>query len=105
MNARTIAVLALVALPAACGRINTDTVFEPYAREGTWVVEGANQSNIAAQLVDPADLIAGRSDKSPHYRQATAAVTTLWSNKPTQSLAPGLKGGDGAAAPAPAAAP
>ena len=105
MNPRIMIVFALAALPAACGQINTDTVFEPYARDGTWVVEGANQSNIAAQLMDPADLIAGRSEKSPHYRQATTAVTTLWTNKPTQTLAPGLKGGDGAAAAAPAAAP
>ena len=97
-------VIGALALLAGCGPINTDTAFEPFARDGTWVVEGANQANLAAQLVDPADLIKGRHDNAPHYKQTPAAVVTLWTAKPTQTLAPGLKGGDGAAA-APAAAP
>ena len=85
--------LALLAVLPGCAKFETDTMFEPYSRQGTWTVEGVNQSNLAAQLVDPLDMVRGRGDSSPHYKQPTQAVTTLWSARPTQSLLPGLKGG------------
>ena len=98
--------LALLTALAGCAQLDTDTAFEPYSRAGTWTAEGVNQSNLAAQLVDPLDIVRGRGDSSPHYKQSTQAVTTLWTTRPTQSLLPGLKGGGeaqagAAAAPAP----
>ena len=92
MTPRTLPLLLLATL-AGCGQMDTDTAFEPYARAGTWTAEGVNQSNLAAQLVDPLDIVRGRGDGAPHYKQSTQAVTTLWSARPTQTLLPGLKGG------------
>ena len=84
MTPRTLPLLLLATL-AGCGQMDTDTAFEPYARAGTWTAEGVNQSNLAAQLVDPLDIVRGRGDGAPHYKQSTQAVTTLWSARPTQT--------------------
>ena len=88
------------------------TQYEPFERVGTWRAEGTNQANLATMANNPLDLVQGRTDNSPHFKQPGAAVTTLWAAKPTQGLLPGLKGGGEVAAgagpaqtPAPAAAP
>lgn len=93
----TLGLLLLITLPG-CAQLARLEAYEPYNRPGTWTVEGSNQANLAAQVVNPGDLVRGRSDPSPHYKQAAAAVTTLWTAKPTQALLPGLKGGGAAPA-------
>lgn len=102
----------LIGLGSVLLALGACTQYEPFERVGTWRAEGSNQANLATMAANPLDLVQGRSDNSPRYRQTGAAVTTLWATKPTQGLLPGLKGGgevtagSGAAtAPPPAATP
>ena len=71
---------------------------DPYRREGMWRPEGVNAGNIAAQLAEPRDLVRGRGDTGPHYKQATRAVTRIWGGAPAGGAAPpagGAAGGGG----------
>ncbi len=102
----------LVSLTGMLLALGACAQYEPFERAGTWRAEGSNQANLATMAANPLDLVQGRSDNSPRYKQPGAAITTLWSNKPIQGLLPGLKGGGEvtagsgpATAPAAAAAP
>lgn len=106
---RKLPLMALAAMTLAAGGC---TQYEPFERVGTWRAEGSNQANLATMAANPLDLVQGRSDNSPRYKQPGAAVTGLWAAKPTQGLLPGLKGGGEvtagsgpATAPPPAATP
>jgi hypothetical protein len=105
-TSRLIGLAGMLLALGACAK------YEPFERVGTWRAEGSNQANLATMAANPVDLVQGRSDNSPRYRQPGAAVTNLWANKPIQGLLPGLKGGGEvtagsgpATAPAPAATP
>lgn len=76
--------------------------YEPFERVGTWRAEGSNQANLATMAANPLDLVQGRGDPSPRFRQPGDAVSNMWATKPSQTLLPGLKGGGPGA---PAAAP
>jgi len=109
INIRKLPRVGLVGMMLALGAC---TQYEPFERVGTWRAEGSNQANLATMAANPLDLVQGRGDNSPRYKQAGAAVTTLWSTRATQGLLPGLKGGGDvtagtgpATAPAPVATP
>lgn len=95
-TSRLIGIIGTLLALGACSQ------YEPFERVGTWRAEGSNQANLAAMAANPLDLVQGRSDHSPRFRQPGDAVTNLWATKPTQALLPGLKGGGSGA---PAAAP
>lgn len=102
----------LVGLVGALLALGACAQYEPFERVGTWRAEGSNQANLATMAANPLDLVQGRSDNSPRYKQPGTAISTLWATRPTQGLLPGLKGGGEvtagsgpAIAPAPAATP
>ena len=104
--------LQRIGLAGAVLALGACTQYEPFERVGTWRAEGSNQANLATMAANPLDLVQGRSDTSPRYKQSGPAVSTLWATKPTQGLLPGLKGGGEvsagsgpATAPPPAATP
>lgn len=92
-------ILAAMLLLAGCAAT------DPYQRAGMWRPEGVVNANLAAQLADPHDLVRGRGDSGPVYRQAATAVTRLWTATPQQaapvaaSAAAPAPGGDTPAAP------
>ena len=64
---------------------------EPWERDGMWNARGVNNGNLAAQIVDPHDLVAGKSDTYTDGALAAAAVDRLYTGKvkalPTATLA------------------
>lgn len=67
---------ALVLLPlAAC------SVFDPYVREGTWRPTGANNANLAAQIIHPSDLVRGVDYAPMDGTMTTAAVSRYRTGK------------------------
>lgn len=69
-----IAALALLPL-AAC------SVFDPYSREGTWRPTGANDANLAAQIIHPSDLVRGVDYAPTDGSMTTAAVSRYRTGK------------------------
>ena len=49
-------------------------VTEPYLRAGTWRPTGVNEANIAAQIIQPSDLVRGRDYAPMDGTMPTAAV-------------------------------
>jgi len=69
-------VTALALQPlAAC------SVFDPYAREGTRRQTGANDANLAAQVVRPSDLVRGVDYAPADGTMTTAAVSRYRTGK------------------------
>ena len=71
---------------------------DPYKREGVWRPSGVVQANLAAQLVDPYDLVEGQEDTSPRYRMPSGAVAHLWGGGQAAASAPGAAGAASAGA-------
>jgi hypothetical protein len=96
--------LLLAALVSGCAQI------DPYTREGMWQPEGANDSNLAAMVANPYDLIRGHGETLPQPRLATLAVSRLLGGTPaplpplSAEVAPGSGGSTVTVIPAAAAA-
>jgi type IV pilus biogenesis protein CpaD/CtpE len=82
----------LAGLMAASLLLSGCEATDPYKREGMWRPEGVVNANLAAQLANPGDLVRGRGDASPVQRQATNAVTRLWT---ASAALPGPAAGGG----------
>jgi len=50
---------------------------DPFERPGTWTPRGANDANLRAMIVNPADLERGEGDPRGRGRQAANAVERL----------------------------
>jgi hypothetical protein len=61
----------LVALLSGCNAL------EPYDRADTWHPTGANEANLAAMAVNPADLAHGRGTTASDGTTAAAAIDRL----------------------------
>jgi type IV pilus biogenesis protein CpaD/CtpE len=70
--------LLVVAMPAlsGCQKIDSD------ARADVWHPTGANAGNLAAMVVRPSDLIAGRSAASADARTSVDAVERVSTDHP-----------------------
>lgn len=68
---------------------------QPYLRTDVWQPTGANAANLAAQVANPRDLIAGRSDARQSANAPVAAVGHIWADQP-KPLGGGGSGGGGA---------
>lgn len=87
-------------LLAASVMVSACDAADPYKREGMWHPTGVVNANLAAQLVNPHDLVQGHGDNGPSYKTATTSVVRLWSAGQASST-----GGASAAAAAPTSAP
>jgi uncharacterized membrane protein YgcG len=76
-----IVVLAPVCLLAACADL------DPYRRTDVWRPTGAMQSNLAAMLANPHDLIQGRGDTDMDTHNSATAILRVWGDTP-RSLSP-----------------
>jgi hypothetical protein len=72
---RPFLILSLLLLAAGCNQM------DPFTRTGMWQQTGANDRNIAAQAVNPADLVRGHGAAGADSPLASAAVARLWENK------------------------
>lgn len=61
---------------------------DPYLRTDVWRPTGAVQTNLAAMVAEPRDLIRGRGSDGTGARAAGTAVTRVWMDAP-RSLTPG----------------
>jgi hypothetical protein len=95
-------VLLLLIVLAGCDRI------DPYKREGAWRPNGANEANLRAMLVAPADLSVATRAGPADGQLAAAALSRLHHDRvrqlPDTALAPIVPVSSGPAASAPAAA-
>jgi hypothetical protein len=73
---RLSALLAGVSLSAAACSLTDPTV-----REGYWHPRGVNEGNLAAMVVDPHDLVQGRSSNFSDGTLAANAVDRLYRDK------------------------
>ena len=78
----------------ACNRDDT------YSRPYTWHPTHANQANIAAEVVDPSDLVVGRGSDSVPAAMVVPAITGMTASAATGGSASGTTGGLGALAAA-----
>ena len=83
-----LAFAACLGILAACG--NRD----PYKRDDVWYPTGANAANLAAQVVNPDDLIRGRSDPKQLAAGPAKSVSRVLTDTP-KSLTPGSSSGSG----------
>ena len=50
---------------------------DPLTRDGLWQSSGANEANLAAMVVNPADLVQGRGAEGSDGQRAAAAIARL----------------------------
>ena len=82
--------MASVIVLSGCG--GTSDYLDPYTKPYTWHPTGAPEANLAAQLVDPHDLVSGRGDTLGDSKQSTSAIERVWQDRP-KSLTAGAAGG------------
>lgn len=72
---------------------------DPYLRTDVWQPTGANAANIAAMVVNPRDLIAGRNAPTQSARASEMAVEHIWTGQlqPLASSASGQGSGQSSA--------
>ena len=77
---RTLSLASICLLSACADR-------EPYLRTDVWSPTGAVQSNLAAMVANPRDLIQGRGDTTQDTRNSANAILRAWADTP-RSLSP-----------------
>jgi|HubBroStandDraft_1064217.scaffolds.fasta_scaffold952582_1 hypothetical protein len=98
--------VSLIALAGCAG----ENYLDPYQKPYTWHPTGASAANLAAQVVDPHDLVAGRGTTGEDTQQSTAAIQHIWTDTPKPfitegggSSGGGSAGGTGASGSGPGA--
>lgn len=89
---------SLIAL-AGCGGQN---YLDPYEKPYAWHPTGAPAANIAAQVVDPRDLVAGRGTNTKDTQEFTLAIQHIWADAPKPLITQGggsSSGGGSASGP------
>lgn len=87
-------------LLGGCG--DTGNYLDPYQKPYAWHPTGAPTADIAAQLVDPRDLVVGRGAQEGDAKQATLAISHIWLDQP-KSFTPTTSGATTGAGAAPSA--
>ncbi len=59
---------------------------DPYRRTDVWYPSGVNAGNIAAMVVNPADLISGHGVQRSDGKEAVTAVNHIWQDRPKPLL-------------------
>jgi len=81
---------SLIALAGCTG----PNYLDPYEKPYTWHPTGAAAANIAAQVVDPRDLVAGRGVSQIDTQESNLAIQHIWTDTP-KSLISESSGGSG----------
>lgn len=76
---------SLIALAGCAGQ----NYLDPYQKPYTWHPTGAPAANIAAQVVDPHDLVAGRGSTREDTQESTVAVQHIWTDTPKPLISDG----------------
>jgi len=84
--------VAILLLPLVVARCNAHP---PGDADDQWRPKGINAANLAAMVVNPADLTHGHGDPGPDRKLSARAVTELWAN-PVAPLISGASSGGGA---------
>lgn len=84
--------IALIAL-AGCGA-NSDYL-DPYKKPYSWHPTGAAAANIAAQVVNPHDLVVGRGTTREDTQESTVAIQHIWTDTPKSFISETGGGGSG----------
>ena len=77
----------MAAMLSACG-FNADYL-DPYKKPYAWHPTDAAMANIAAQVVDPHDLVVGRSANEGDAKEAMQSIDRIWQDKPKHLPSPG----------------
>ena len=96
MHRSTIFLLSAVALIGGCSQT------DPLYKAGAWNPSGVNDSNLAAQVADPEDLVHGQGREDSDGQQAADAVDRL--RRGTLKAFPTTDGTAPAAQPSPSPA-
>jgi hypothetical protein len=83
--------ISLIALTGCSGQ----NYLDPYQKPYTWHPTGAAAANLAAQVVDPHDLVAGRGTISEDSQASTMAIQHIWADTPKSFISDGGGGGGG----------
>jgi hypothetical protein len=86
--------ITLIAV-AGCGA-NSDYL-DPYKKPYAWHPTGAAAANIAAQVVDPRDLVAGHGTTKLDTQESSLAIQHVWADTPKSFLTESGGGGSGGA--------
>jgi hypothetical protein len=85
--------VSLIALAGCAGH----NYLDPYQKPYTWHPTGAPAANIAAQVVNPHDLVAGRGSTREDTQESTVAVQHIWTDTPKPFIPDGGSSGSGSA--------
>ncbi|NGM22074.1 hypothetical protein G3576_18770 [Roseomonas stagni] len=95
MSTLRTSLLGLFLLLGGC----TGSMLDPYAREGNWRPNGANEANLVQMLATPTDYTQGQAAPDAMGELATAAVQRLLQdrvrNLPTTATTQGMGGASG----------
>jgi hypothetical protein len=91
--------ISLIALAGCAGQ----NYLDPYQKPYTWHPTGAAAANIAAQVVDPQDLVAGRGTTVKDTQESTVAIQHIWTDTPKSISTESSSSGGGGSAAGPAA--
>jgi hypothetical protein len=95
--------ISLIALAGCAGQ----NYLDPYQKPYTWHPTGAAAANIAAQVVDPHDLVAGRGTTGQGTQESTLAIQHILLDTPksisTESGGGGSSSGPGTSGSGPGA--
>lgn len=94
MRAQWVSICGMVALTASLGACGMGSNYlDPYEKPYTWHPTGAPTANLAAQLVNPHDLVSGRGGSEGDAKQSSLAIGHIWADNP--KLLTGSSGGSG----------
>jgi type IV pilus biogenesis protein CpaD/CtpE len=85
--------VSVIAL-SGCGGLGN--YLDPYQKPYAWHPTGAPAANLAAQVANPHDLVAGRGVTEEDSREPTLSIEQFWQGH-TKPLAAGASGGSAAA--------
>jgi type IV pilus biogenesis protein CpaD/CtpE len=95
MWTRWASICGLVLLTSSMTGCGADSDYvDPYKKPYAWYPTDAPTSNLAAQLVNPRDLVVGRGEREGDAKQSSLAVERVWQDRPKQIS--GAAGGAGA---------
>ena len=91
--------ISLIALSGCAGQ----NYLDPYQKPYTWHPTGAAAANLAAQVVDPRDLVAGRGTNIKDTQESTVAIQHIWADTPKPLITEGGSSSGGGSAGGPGA--
>jgi hypothetical protein len=86
--------MSLIALSGCAGQ----NYLDPYQKPYTWHPTGAAAANLAAQVVDPRDLVAGRGTNVKDTPESTVAIQHIWADTLKALITEGGSSGGGGSA-------